>query len=107
MAVKPTGLLVLPDPERTAEVEIALGVHGPAHVELERGGDGAQRDAGARDERLEQHVAGASQQAGAAGRRMQPRLDEGAAGGPLHETLSSPSVPSARSVTRAAAGSSR
>ena len=82
MAVNPTGTpSSFADAERAAEVEIALGVHRPAHVEPERGRDGAQRHAGARDERLEQHVAGAGEQAGAAGRRMQPGLDERAAGG--------------------------
>ena len=53
-----------------------------------------QRHAGARDERLEEHVAGAGEQPGPAGRRMEPRLDERPPGlDTLQATPSSPSVP--------------
>jgi hypothetical protein len=65
------------NPERAAEVEITLGLDATAfQAEFERGRDGPQRHAGAGYERFQEHVAGASLQARAAGRRMQPRLDE-------------------------------
>ena len=68
------------DAERAAEVEVAFGVDAARDVELHRGRHRAERDAGAGDERLEQHVAGAGEGAGAAGRGMQAGLDEHAAG---------------------------
>ena len=49
-------------------------------VELHRGGHRAERDAGAGDERLEQHVARARERAGSPGGGVEPGLDERAAG---------------------------
>src|SRR5687767_1305214 len=50
------------------------------HIDANGGGDGAERDAGARDQRLEQHVARARAQAIAAGRGMQSGRGERLAG---------------------------
>ena len=49
-------------------------------LELHRRRHRAERHAGAGDERLEQHVPGAGERAGAAGRGMEAGLDEHAAG---------------------------
>src|SRR5690606_24237561 len=73
----------LVDAERALEVEIAFRLDAPAlHFDADRGRYRAQRDAGARYERLEQHVARTEFMPRAAGRRMQardgnraPRLD--------------------------------
>ena len=76
---EPDGSLAV-DAERAAEVEVAFGVDAPRDVELHRGGDRAERDAGAGDERLEQHVSGAGERAGAAGGGVEAGFDERAAG---------------------------
>ena len=63
------------DAERAAEVEVALGVDPAAsHVDADRRRDRAQRHAGARGERLEQHVARAQLGAVAAARGVEARL---------------------------------
>ena len=65
------------DRERAAEVEVSFGPHDPGgNVDLERRGDGAQRDSRAGHERLEEHVARAEAEPVAAGRGMQACLDE-------------------------------
>ena len=80
MSRKPTGALLV-DAERAAEIEVALGA-APCRRErnFERGRDRLQGDAGAGDQRLEQHVARAEAAAVAAGRRVQPGLDHRPAG---------------------------
>src|SRR5262249_52588049 len=61
------------DPERAAEVEIALGADlSGLERNLERGRDRLERDAGAGDQRLEQHVAGTKFETGAARCGVQP-----------------------------------
>ena len=71
----------LVDAERAAEIEIALGLDDAvAQIDLKRRRDRLQRHAGAGDERLEQHVAGAQFRARAAARRMQAGDRERAAG---------------------------
>jgi hypothetical protein len=68
---------ILRDAERAAEVEVAFGEHRRVfQVDLQRGCHGFERDAGAGDECLEQHVARAGLQAAAAGGGMQPGFDE-------------------------------
>src|SRR6185503_7268581 len=63
---------VLRDAERAAEVEVAFGMNAALlHVDANGGGHGAERDAGAGDERFEQHVARARAQAVAAGGGVQ------------------------------------
>ena len=65
------------DAERAAEVEVALRAHASRRDgDPERGRDRAQRHPGARDQRLEQHVARAQQRAVATGRRVEPGLGE-------------------------------
>src|SRR5436190_12783985 len=66
--------------ERAAEIEVSLGTDGPAHLDAERGRDGAHRHAGTGNERLEQHVARAGEHACAAGGWMQPGLRKRPAG---------------------------
>src|SRR5947207_4903015 len=64
---------ILDDPERAAEVEVALGADlGGLERNVERGRDRLERDAGAGDQRLEQHVAGAKFKSGSTRCRMQP-----------------------------------
>src|SRR3954449_7403108 len=71
------GLLV--DAERAAEIEIALGVYvAGLQRHLDRGCDRFQRDAGAGDQRLDQHVARAELEVGAAGCGMQAGHCDGA-----------------------------
>src|SRR5262252_107101 len=63
---------ILGNAERTTEVEITLGRdRGGLDRNVERGRDRLEGDAGAGDQRLEQHVAGAQLEPGAAGRGMQ------------------------------------
>src|SRR3546814_8594958 len=70
----------LVDAQGAAKVEIALDDDAAAReLEVDRGGDGIQSDAGAGGQRLQQHVAGAGLRAGSAGRRMQPGLHQGTA----------------------------
>jgi len=72
---------ILGDAEGAAEVEIAFGRHSArAQRNVDRGRDRLERDAGARHQRFEQHVAGAQFEAGAAGCRMQPGDRQRAAG---------------------------
>src|SRR4051795_7299674 len=72
---------LLVDAERAAEIEIALGVDvAGLQRHLDSGRDRFQRDAGAGDQRLEQHVARAELEAGAAGCGMQAGHCDGAAG---------------------------
>ena len=60
------------DAERPAKIEVSFGVNVAAlDRQLERGRDGAQRHAGARDQRLEQHVARAERRPVSAARRVQ------------------------------------
>src|SRR6185437_15429801 len=69
------------DAEGAAEVEVAFGMdRAAAQLEVDRRGDSLEGDAGAGDQRLEQHVAGAGFEPAAAGRRVQAGLDQGAAG---------------------------
>src|SRR5579871_731418 len=72
---------VLGDAEGAAEIEIALGRHGAGlERDIERGCHRLQGDAGAGDQRFEQHVAGAQFEPAAAGGGMQPGDRERAAG---------------------------
>ena len=96
----------LVDAQGAAEVQIALGVHGARDVEPEGRGHGPQRDARARDQRLQQHVARAQLGAVAAGGRVQARLGEGGAVRTRHAMPVPSSSPSAIRVTTALAGSS-
>src|SRR3954453_415744 len=68
---------VLRDGEGSAKVEIALGPDASSpNLDPDRGSDGLQRDAGAGDERLEEHVSGAEAQAVSPARRVEARLGE-------------------------------
>src|SRR5256714_14958515 len=63
---------VLGDAERAAEVEVAFGMTAALlHFDANGGGHGTERDAGAGDERFEQHVARARGEAVAAGGGVQ------------------------------------
>ena len=80
IALKPTGAsLATPSVPRKSRSPSARH-RAAVELELQRGGDGLQRDAGAGDERLEQHVAGAQLDAGAAGRRVKAGDRQRAAG---------------------------
>ena len=67
--------------EKTAEeIEIALGPDlGVPHIQLKRRRHGVEGDPGAGHQGLQQHVAGTGVQPRAAHRRVQARLDQGAA----------------------------
>src|SRR5581483_3230415 len=72
---------ILGDAERATKVEIAFGRdRAGAQWNVDRGRDRLQRDAGARYERLQQHVAGAQFEARAAGGGMQAGDRKRAAG---------------------------
>src|SRR5262249_10536737 len=61
----------------SAKIEVAFDVaRSAAELDARRGRDGIDGDAGARRQRFEQHVAGAGECAGAAGRRMQSGFHE-------------------------------
>ena len=83
---------ILGDTQRAAKIEIAVGSNRTAsNDDAYRCRDGVERDAGASDERLEQHIAGASAEPVASCRRMQPCRDErlpglNVSGDPLTET---------------------
>src|ERR1700730_1412102 len=63
---------LLGDAERAAEIEIAFGRHRAGFQgNIDRGGDRFERDAGAGDQSLQQHVARAQLHPRAAGGRMQ------------------------------------
>ena len=80
IARKPTGRL-LAHAQRPAEVQVAFGMHVAApHGDRQRGRHGAKGHAGTGDQRLQQQIARARQQPGAAGGGVQARLDQGAAG---------------------------
>ena len=65
-----------------AEIEIAFGADRcSGEGNFKGGGDGIERDAGAGDEGLQQHVAGAGVKARAAGGGMEARFDHGLGGG--------------------------
>src|ERR1700686_5063171 len=69
------------DAEGAAEVEVTLCAYvSGGDRDLKRGGDGAERDAGAGDERLQQHVPGAEQRPVAAGGGVQAGLRDGVPG---------------------------
>jgi len=60
-----------------SELDVALGAHPAAiQAEFERRRDRLQRHPGTGDERFQQHVAGTRFEPAAAGRRMQPGLDQ-------------------------------
>jgi hypothetical protein len=60
------------DAERASEVELTFGANrGRLDGDAHRGGDRAERDTGAADERLEEHVSGTSLAAVPTGRSMQ------------------------------------
>jgi ATP-dependent DNA helicase RecQ len=65
-----------------AEVEITVGGNGAAlQVDLQRGGDGPQRDSRAGHQGLQQHVSGAGQRSVSSGGGVQARDGQGLAGG--------------------------
>ena len=72
---------LLGDTQRAAKIEIAFGTdHAVANDDAYCRRNGIERHTRTRDQRFEQHVAGACALAVAAGCRMQPCLNEGRAG---------------------------
>jgi hypothetical protein len=68
--------------QRAAEVEITLGGDSAGlQVDLQRGGDGPQRDSRAGHQGLQQHVSGAGQRSVSPGGGVQARHGQGLAGG--------------------------
>src|SRR5207248_4867250 len=73
---EPDGRLAV-DGHRAAKVEVSLGEHTtPRHRDVPVDGDRAERHPRARDERLQEHVAGAGETAVTPARRVETRLDE-------------------------------
>src|SRR6476661_5939997 len=79
--LRKTNRCILGNAERAAEIEITFGRHlAGLERNIERGRHCLHRDAGAGDQRFEQHIAGAKLKPGSTGRRMQARGGQCATG---------------------------